>query len=204
MSFKKNFLFAASCTLVLGFASSAFAGDARDVVVNGRDKQPIRSERFGTCVQTKWTADSDICAPAPAPKAAAPAPAAEPVTKLAREQLTILFPFNKATLTKESKAKLTKIADAVNRSPHVTRVGIVGYTDQLGTDSYNTKLSEKRAQTAKKFLDSRMRLDSSVVGLRGLGKEHPVADCAKVTKRAKKIDCMAADRRVEIEFEFQK
>lgn len=205
MSFNKKII-AAGLAFTLGFAGSAFAGPAQDVVVNGAEKQPIRSERFGNCVLTKWNAATDVCAPpAPAkPVKVAPAPAPEPVAKLAREQLTILFPFNKATLTAESKDKLNKIADAVNRSPRVTRVGIVGYTDQIGSDTYNNKLSEKRAKTAKAYLDTRMRLDASIVGLRGLGKENPVADCGKETKRAKKIDCMAPDRRVEIEFEFQK
>jgi OOP family OmpA-OmpF porin len=204
MSLNTKKILAASCALTLGFAASAFAGPSQDVVTN--NKQPIRSERFGTCVLTKWNAESDICAPAKPAEVAkpAPAPAAEPVQALAREQLTILFPFNKSSLTKESTAKLDQIADAVNRSPKVTRVGIVGYTDVIGSDSYNNKLSEKRAQMAKKYLDSRMRLDSSIVGLRGLGKENPVSDCAKVTKRAAKIECMATDRRVEIEFEFQK
>lgn len=206
MSFNVK-VFAAGCALALGFAGSAFAGPNQDVVVNGPSKQPLRSERFGNCVLTKWNADKDICAPDKPVKEVkiAPAPApVEPVTKLAREQLTILFPFNKSTLTPESKGKLDRIADAVNRSPKVTRVGIVGYTDQLGSDSYNNKLSEKRALAAKGYLDSRMRLDSSIVGLRGLGKENPVVDCSKVKKRAEKIECMAKDRRVEIEFEFQK
>lgn len=203
MSFNAK-LIAASCAFSLGFAASVFAAPAQDVVINGAGKQPIRSERFGTCVLTKWNADKDVCAPEVKQAKPAPAPVAEPATKLAREQLTILFPFNKATLTTEAKGKLDKIADAVNRSPRVTRVGIVGYTDQIGSDSYNNKLSEKRAKTAKSYLDTRMRLDSSIVGLRGLGKENPVADCAKVTKRQAKIDCMATDRRVEIEFEFQK
>jgi len=205
MSFNTKKILAASCALTLGFAASAFAGPNQDVVTGNNSKEPIRSERFGTCVLTKWNADKDICAPEKAKEVAkAPAPVAEPVQKLAREQLTILFPFNKATLTKESTAKLDQIADAVNRSPKVTRVGIVGYTDLIGSDSYNNKLSEKRANTAKKYLDTRMRLDSSIVGLRGLGKENPVSDCAKVAKRAAKIECMANDRRVEIEFEFQK
>lgn len=204
MSLNTKKIIAASCAFTLSFAASAFAGPDQDVVTN--NKQPIRSERFGTCVLTKWNAQTDICAPAKKEEVAkpAPAPAPEPAAQLAREQLTILFPFNKSTLTKESTAKLDQIADAVNRSPKVTRVGIVGYTDQIGSDSYNNKLSEKRAQTAKKYLDTRMRLDSNIVGLRGLGKENPVSDCTKVTKRAAKIDCMAQDRRVEIEFEFQK
>jgi OOP family OmpA-OmpF porin len=203
MSFNTKIIAAAS-VLALGFATSAFANPAQDVVINGSAKQPIRSERFGNCVLTKWNANSDICAPAQKAAVVVPAPAPEPVTKLAREQLTILFPFNKATLTPDSKAKLNAIADAVNRSPHVTRVGIVGYTDQIGTNSYNNKLSENRAKSTKAYLDTRMRLDSSIVGLRGLGKENPVADCAKVKKRAAKIECMAPDRRTEIEFEFQK
>jgi OOP family OmpA-OmpF porin len=198
-------LFAVCFTALLGLASAAYADPQEKVL--GPTNQVIRSEKFGTCVQTKWTASTDICAPAPVPAPvvqAPPPPAPEPVTKLATEQLTIYFAFNKSVVTPESKAKLDQIADAVNRSPHVTKVNIVGYTDQIGTVSYNDKLSIQRAKSVKAYIDSKMRIPAGVADLRGLGEKDPVTTgCKKVKERKKKIECMAKDRRVEIEFEFQ-
>jgi len=190
-------------------ATTSLAGDPQDVATGRIGKQPIRSTKFGTCVQTKWSASSDVCAPAPEVKAE-PAPAPEPiptpqpVAQLGHEQLTIYFTFNKSAITKESAEKLNQIADAVNHSPKVTKVNIVGYTDEIGTHKYNNKLSVKRAHAVKQYLDTKMRIDASVLGLRGLGAQDPVVDCKKSKKRAQKIVCMAKDRRVEVEFEFEK
>lgn len=196
--------------LALGVASAAFADD--QAVVIGPGNQPVKSERFGTCVQTKWSAANNPCAPAAEPKqvqaaptpAPAPEPAPQPVTQLEREQLTIYFDFNKSVLTDNARIKLDAIADAVRRSPKVTRVNIVGYTDQIGTSAYNDKLSTARANAVKAYLDTKIHIDVNVLGLRGLGDKSPVVDCSKVKSRKKKIACMAKDRRVEIEFEFQK
>jgi len=200
----------AICLLMSGFASAVMAVEAQDVVTDKNSNQPIRSEKFGTCVQTKWNAASDPCAvavkeePKHAPVVVAPEPAPQPVAKLGREQLTIYFDFNKAVVTAESAAKLDAISDAVNKSPKVTKVNIVGYTDLIGTDVYNNKLSVKRANAVKAYLDTKMRINSNVLGLRGLGKQNPVADCKKTRNRKKDIACMAKDRRVEVEFDFQK
>ena len=196
-----------TCAMVAGFAGSALAFPAQDVV-NGPNKQPLRSSEFGNCVRTKWSSSDDECAPAPTPKQVEviqPAPATpQPVSELQRDQLTIYFNFNKSILTPGGKAKLDQIADAVNRSPRVTKVDIVGYTDQIGTVSYNEKLSVQRAKAVESYIDRHMRLPANVVGLRGLGKENPVVDCSGEKARAKKIVCMARDRRTEIEFEFEK
>ena len=188
------------------FSHAAFAEPAQDVVTN-KSNQPVRGERFGNCVETKWSAANSPCAPAPAPAKVveAPQPAPEPAIKLAHEELTIYFDFNKSAVTKASAAKLDTISDAVNRSPHVTKVGIVGYTDLIGTDAYNNKLSVQRANAVKAYLDTKMRINSNVLGLRGLGKKNPVTkECGKIKNHAKKVACLGRDRRVEIEFEFQK
>ena len=93
----------------------------------------------------------------------------------------------------------------MNKSSKVTKVAIVGYTDQIGSDSYNNKLSVKRAKAVKAYLDERTRIPADVVGLRGLGKQDPVTTgCNKKKSRKAKIACMAEDRRVEVEFEFEK
>jgi outer membrane protein OmpA-like peptidoglycan-associated protein len=198
----------ALCAVILALSTAAFA--APQDVVTGPGKQPVKSERFGTCVQTKWSAANDPCEPAqvkeePAPApASAPAVAAQPVNKLVHEQLTIYFDYNKSTVNAASAAKLDAVASAVNRSPKVTRVNIVGYTDELGTQAYNEKLSTARADAVKEYLAKRTHIDVGVVGLRGLGSQDPVVDCKKAKSKKKKIACMAKDRRVEIEFEFQK
>ncbi|HEU5047717.1 MAG TPA: OmpA family protein [Rickettsiales bacterium] len=208
--YKKMIKSLATLALIFGLAQSAFAAESQDVVV-GPGKQPVKSEKFGTCVQTKWTAASNPCEPAPAPQpvVAAPAPAPapvvqQPVSRLAHEQLTIYFNFNKADLTENAKIKLDAIADAVRHSPRVLRVKIVGYTDEIGTSSYNDKLSVKRANAVQAYLARRVNIDVNVIGLRGMGEKDPVVDCSKVKARKKKIACMARDRRVEIEFDFQK
>ena len=195
----------AVCAMMVGFATAAVADEPQDVVT-GPGNAPVRGEKFGNCVVTKWSSKEDPCGTPAAPKvveAPAPAPQPEPVSKLAREQLTIYFGFNKDVLTGESKDKLNQISDAVNRSPHVVKVDIVGYTDQIGSNSYNDKLSVRRADSVKKYLDTKTRIPADVVGLRGRGKENPVVDCSNSKKRKEKIACMAKDRRVEIEFEFQ-
>jgi len=198
--------------ITISCSSLAFAEGVQDVVT-GAGKQPIRSEKFGNCVQTKWSSPSSPCAAAPAPQAEVapapvaapePAPAPEPVAQLVSEQLTILFDFNKSIITPTSAAKLDQIAAAVNLSPHVTKVNIVGYTDQIGTDKYNDKLSVRRAHSVKAYLDGKMRIDANVLGLRGLGKQSPVDECKNSKNRKAKIACMAVNRRVEVEFEFQK
>ena len=195
------------CVLAFGFAHTALADDAQDIVT-GPGKAPVRGEKFGNCVHTKWESATDPCAPPPPPRQVEytppPVEAAQPVAKLEREQLTIYFDFNKSQITNESSTKLDDIANAVNQSPKVTKVGIVGYTDQIGSSSYNDKLSVKRAKAVKAYLDTKMRIDASVLGLRGMGEKDPVVDCSKAKTRKKKIACMAKDRRVEIEFDFQK
>ena len=113
------------------------------------------------------------------------------------------FDFNKASLTAEGTAKLDQLASIINESQAITDVTIHGFTDQLGTTSYNDALANKRVAAVKTYLDSKSRLKASG-DIRGLGKSDPDAACTTVKKRAEKITCMAKERRVEIEFNAQK
>ncbi|MEI7669834.1 MAG: hypothetical protein WCJ33_07110, partial [Pseudomonadota bacterium] len=92
--------------VMLSISSGAVAIDAQDIVTGSKGSEPVRSEKFGTCVQTKWNAASDPCAPAkkaevkaePKPEPVAVAPAPEPVAQLGHEQLSIYFDFNKSVV----------------------------------------------------------------------------------------------------------
>lgn len=199
---KSLFKTAALCC-VLAMSGAAYAEPLEKV--RGPGQEPIRSEQFGTCVQTKWEADRDICAPMPERKVVQQVvEQVEPAAKMVREDLTIYFLFNKSNLTPGAVTKLDAIADAVNKSPKVTKVGIVGYADEIGSESYNKKLSERRAASVKQYLDTKMRIPSDVLDIRGLGETDSKTNCDGIKERQKKIDCLARDRRVEIEFQFLK
>lgn len=65
------------------------------------------------------------------------------------------FPYDKSELTDYAKATLDNAAGAINglsqKYPKL-KVDVSGHTDWVGTDSYNQALSERRANTVKKYL----------------------------------------------------
>ncbi len=136
-------------------------------------------------------------APAPAPEPeAAPAPAPEPVevarpvahTKIILEGTH--FAFNKATLRPDGKEILDQNAVVLNKYPDIN-VEISGYTDSIGSAKYNMKLSKERAETVKKYLESK-GISADRMTIKGFGKTHPIASNKTAAGRAK-------NRRVEIE-----
>ena len=134
-------------------------------------------------------------APAPAAPAAAPKPAAQKVTLAA----DALFDFNKADLRAEGKAKLDKLAGDI-KNIKLEVIIAVGHADRIGTDAYNLKLSEKRAEAVKAYLVGK-GIEPNRVYTEGKGEKQPItkADQCKGPKSKKVIDCLQPDRRVEIE-----
>ena len=192
---------------IVGFAYTSFAAQPEDPAYT-KTNRPIY-DSAGKCVRTQWQKDTDPCAPSiPTKHVFAPVQVFEPVTSatlptLAREERTVYFDFNKATLSGEAQAKLDQLADIINQSSAITDVRIHGFTDQLGTVSYNNALAHKRAKAVKAYLDSKSRLKSVEGDIRGLGKSTPEAACAGIKKRIEKIACMSKERRVEVEFNAQ-
>lgn len=128
----------------------------------------------------------------PAPKVAAiPEPRLERYTLSAKE----LFEFDKATLRKP-QPKLDEIADVLERHPQIGSVAITGYTDRLGTESYNQALSERRADAVKNYLVEK-GVAPSRLNAAGRGEANPVVRCDE--GRADLIKCLEPNRRVEVE-----
>ena len=161
---------------------------------------------FGLCWKTtRWTpamaipeCEPDLAkkpAPAPAP-AATPKPAAQKVTLAA----DALFDFDKAVLRPEGKAKLDDVTGKL-KDMKLEVIIAVGHTDRLGSDQYNQKLSEKRAEAVKGYLVGK-GVEPNRVYTEGKGEKQPVTGdkCSKTEKKSKKlIECLQPDRRVEIE-----
>jgi len=55
----------------------------------------------------------------------------------------------------------------------------------------------------KKYLDGKINIPTEVTDIRGLGESNSVTDCKKIKARKAKIACLAKDRRVEVQFQYQ-
>jgi outer membrane protein OmpA-like peptidoglycan-associated protein len=124
-------------------------------------------------------------------KATPPTPKpAPPVKVIDKMTLQVLFDFNKDTLTEADLKELQKVVAFVKKYPSA-RIRLDGYTDSIGTDAYNIKLSEKRATAVMNYLVKEAGVESSKITAVGHGKADPVADNETAEGRAK-------NRRVEI------
>ena len=138
---------------------------------------------------------------APALPVAAPAPAPEPVVVDKQFTLSsdVLFDFNKATLKPEAGQALDTLYNQIEEArPKDGSATVIGYTDRIGSDAYNQKLSEQRAQTVANYLIGK-GLPAGKVNVEGHGKSNPVTgeSCTSKSKR-ELIVCLAPDRRVEV------
>jgi outer membrane protein OmpA-like peptidoglycan-associated protein len=75
-----------------------------------------------------------------------PEPAPAPVT-----QYSLLFDWDKSTITPESHATIAQAAAVANQA-HATIILVTGYTDTTGSSQYNQALSERRAAAVKREL----------------------------------------------------
>ena len=135
-------------------------------------------------------------APAPAPEPVAPPPAPQPRFQKVTLEATKLFAFDKAEVITPAP-KLDEIATALQADTSVTNVEITGYTDRLGSESYNQKLSERRAQAVREYLVGK-GIDGNRLRAVGKGEANPVVECNQ-KKRAELIACLEPNRRVEVD-----
>ena len=116
----------------------------------------------------------------------------ERITLSAKE----LFDFDSAKL-RLPQPRLDEIAEALKHNPQVEKVRIAGYTDRIGTASYNKRLSEVRANAVKNYLVARGVAGDRIMAV-GKGKADPVVQCDD-KDRAALVRCLEPNRRVEIE-----
>jgi outer membrane protein OmpA-like peptidoglycan-associated protein len=90
----------------------------------------------------------------------------------------VLFDFDSFALRAEAADPLRKVADVLNDYPK-SPVMIEGHTDGKGTDQYNQTLSDRRAESVKRWLADRGGVESGRVTTRGWGKTKPVAPNTK-------------------------
>jgi outer membrane protein OmpA-like peptidoglycan-associated protein len=102
----------------------------------------------------------------------------------------VLFDFDKANLKPEAVRQLQPVLEALKEQPSL-RALIVGHTDSVGTDAYNMKLSQRRAESVADYLIKNSPASRENLTVEWQGKRNPIASNATAEGRAQ-------NRRVEI------
>jgi OOP family OmpA-OmpF porin len=119
--------------------------------------------------------------PTPTP---APAPAPKPVVFD-----TIYFDPNKTNINPTAAKALDRNGMILKQNPNI-KVEIGGHTDGEGSEKANQMISEKRALSAKKYIQDKFNIPDSRLKVKGYGSTKPVADNKTQEGRSK-------NRRVE-------
>ena len=117
------------------------------------------------------------------------------VTRTAPDELKVtvrndvLFDFNSAGLRSASRDSLHEMAGVFDKYPNTT-IEVGGHTDSIGSESYNQRLSERRANSVSTYLQS-LGVNSSRIDSIGYGEAQPRATNSTANGRQ-------LNRRVEI------
>ena len=86
----------------------------------------------------------------------------------------IEFEFASDRLTRGSYPTLNQIAQTLKDNTLTVRISVAGYTDYIGSQEYNLKLSVRRANSVRKYLMHK-KVPAKSISIIGYGKENPIA-----------------------------
>src|SRR6476620_10714842 len=120
-----------------------------------------------------------------------PPPPPPPASKVERTIILddVLFDFEKSNIKPEAGAILDRLVAFMNENKDKS-VNLSGHTDNVGTEAYNQRLSERRVNSVKDYIVKK-GVDAGRVWGQGFGESKPIADNKTREGRAK-------NRRVEI------
>ncbi|PZX17227.1 OmpA family protein [Breznakibacter xylanolyticus] len=100
----------------------------------------------------------------------------------------VLFETNSASLLESSYSELNKLVDYLSKNIDKT-IAVFGYTDNVGSEEFNQKLSEERARSVMTYM-LQCGIDGSRMTFLGHGENNPIASNETIEGRQK-------NRRVE-------
>ena len=184
-----------AATMLLASASSfAHEGTVR---YWGDSNGNIWRDSWGECWRTsEWTAPTpdnyvEGCDPEMKAEVKAPPPAPQPVVHEVTISARALFDFDKATLRPDAQQVIDDLVAKIKSLSQVDKIIVRGHTDSIGTEAYNMKLSQRRADAVKQALVA-AGIDESIIVTEAYGESQPVA--SNKTREGRQ-----QNRRVEIE-----
>ena len=152
----------------------------------------IVKDPYGRCIRTPyWTPEKDV------PECGATVVEQPPAQC---EKITLgtdaLFDFDRSNLKPAGRSRLDQLASDINRAERVSQVKIVGHTDAKGTDAYNMRLGQRRADTVASYLASR-NVPGAKISTSSRGESQPVAPNTLPNGRDNP-EGRALNRRVEV------
>ncbi len=143
---------------------------------------PLDSDKDGVpdyldkCPGTKLGAkvDSEGCRMEELKREAAAAVVAKEMFEKGRATIKVEFDLDKANIKPQYHEEINKFADVMQNYPDL-KVVIEGNTDRTGKKAHNQELSEKRAESVKKYLVKKLGVEESRLTTKGFGDSRPIA-----------------------------
>ena len=113
----------------------------------------------------------------------------------------MLFEYKKTNILSSSNETLDRFISKIKNYDNVEVMIVAGHTDRIGSESYNIKLSEKRAVSVKSYLIAH-GITNTRISTAAKGESEPIVACASIFDNLNKenlIKCLAPNRRVVIE-----
>lgn len=95
------------------------------------------------------------------------------------------FDFNSASLKPGAYSEISRVSTVLNRYPQ-TRIRIAGHTDSTGSEEYNYRLSQQRADSVKNALTQR-GVDPRRIETTGYGESMPISSNDAMNRRVEII-----------------
>lgn len=127
-----------------------------------------------------------VAAPKPAP---APAPAPAPMAQQVPRTYLVFFDWDKADIRPEAR-RIIETAAANRKTANITRLEVTGHADRSGADSYNERLSMRRAEAVRAEL-VRLGVPANEIAIFAKGEREPLVQTADGVREPQ-------NRRVEI------
>ncbi len=187
-------------TIVIDKRGQRVKDNRGNCVLVGHLEAPSTEKRLHDLKYRKDCILQEPEAPAPV-KLAEPAPKPQPIELLRRlrDYQIVFFDFDKDILTPKARETLDTLIALIGDAKDLLDIKLYGHADRFGSNKYNINLSRRRAENVKQYLLTNGGIQTSIISAEALGESQPVTVGCKGQKRTKEtIDCLLADRRVEI------
>lgn len=111
----------------------------------------------------------------------------------------VLFDFNKYTLKPGAREKMAKVSGILLAYPGL-KIQVEGHTDSVGSDEYNMKLSQQRADSVRDYLTAQ-GVPAAMITAVGFGKAQPVAsnDSAAGRQQNRRVELVVSGEPIGID-----